>query len=188
MSGVAKKDFVGMYPDPSRTQPPRDITSYGRGEHSDNNQIKTGANFECGGRYARIAPGGYYREAHADTERKAILAGLNWLTHCSQLARVHPGGKQSGTIRNFRKIATLAQQWWLAEGAAERCAQLLADGDEPPLMFYLIWSDYTRLAKQIAEAAIFGSSIDRSAKLVSLPADLIPRFEAAADPNELLGT
>src|ERR1019366_6346728 len=39
--------------------------------HSDNNQIKTGANFECGGRYARIAPGGYDREAHADTERKA---------------------------------------------------------------------------------------------------------------------
>ena len=70
MSGVAKKDFVGMYADPFRTQPPRDVASYGRGKHSDNNQIKTGANFECGGRYARIAPGGYYREAHAYTERK----------------------------------------------------------------------------------------------------------------------
>ena len=53
-------------------------------------------------------------------------------------------------------------------------------------MFYLMWSDYTRLAKQIAAAAIFGSSIDRSAKMVALPADLIPRFEAAQDPNELL--
>ena len=70
MSGVAKKDFVGMYADPFRTQPPRDVASYGRGKHSDNNQIKTGANFECGSRYARIAPGGYDREAHADTERK----------------------------------------------------------------------------------------------------------------------
>jgi hypothetical protein len=30
-------------------------------------------------------------------------------------------------------------------------------------MLYLIWSDYTRLAKQIAAAAIFGTSIDRSA-------------------------
>src|SRR5665648_281868 len=38
MSGVAKKDFVGMYADPFRTQPPRDVASYGRGKHSDNNQ------------------------------------------------------------------------------------------------------------------------------------------------------
>jgi hypothetical protein len=52
-------------------------------------------------------------------------------------------------------------------------------------MFYLIWSDYTRLAKNIAAAAVFGSSIDRATKLVALPADLIPRFEAAQDPLEL---
>ena len=117
----------------------------------------------------------------------AILAGLNWLTHCAKLAGVPPA-KQSGTIRNFRKIVTLAQQWWLAEGAAERCAQLLAEGSKPPLMLNLIWSDYTWLAKQIAAAAIFGSSIDRSAKLVALPAHLIPRFEAARDPSDLLST
>ena len=115
----------------------------------------------------------------------AILAGLNWLTHCAKLAGVHPS-KQSGTIRNFRKLVSFAQLWWLTEGADERCRQLLASGKEPPLMFYLMWSDYTRLAKQIAAAAIFGSSIDRSAKMVALPADLIPRFEAAQDPNELL--
>ena len=55
-------------------------------------------------------------------------------------------------------------------------------------MVYLVWSDYTRLSKQIAAAAIFGSSINRSAKLVALPPDLILRFEAAQDPVDLLNT
>ena len=115
----------------------------------------------------------------------AILAGLNWLTHCAQLSGVHPA-KQSGTIRNFRKVVALAHRWWSTDGAAERCGELLASGKEPPLMLYLIWSDYTRLSKQIAAAAIFGSSINRSAKLVALPADLIRRFEAAQEPVDLL--
>src|ERR1700731_1896312 len=84
----------------------------------------------------------------------AILAGLTWLTHCAQLSGVHPA-KQSGTIRNFRKVVALAHRWWLTDGAAERCGELLASGKEPPLMLYLIWSDYTRLSKQIAAAALF---------------------------------
>ncbi len=117
----------------------------------------------------------------------AILAGLNWLKHCAQLAGV-PASQQSGTIRNFRKLVVLAQKWWLMQGAAERCGQMLAAGEQPPLMLNLIWPEYTRLAKPIAAAAIFGASIDRSAKLVSLPADLISRFEAANDPADLLGT
>jgi len=114
----------------------------------------------------------------------AILAGLNWLTHCAHLAGV-PLPQQSGTIRNFRKLVTLAQQWWLTEGAVERCGQMLANGEQPPLMLNLVWSEYTRLAKQIASAAIFGGSIERSAQLVALPADLVPRFEAAKDPGDL---
>ena len=114
----------------------------------------------------------------------AILAGLNWLTHCAQLAGV-PLPQQSGTIRNFRKLVTLAQQWWLTEGAVERCGQMLANGEQPPLMLHLAWSEYTRLAKQIAAAAIFGGSIERSAQLVALPADLVPRFETAKDPGDL---
>jgi hypothetical protein len=114
----------------------------------------------------------------------AVLAGLNWLTHCAKLSGVELS-KQSGTIRNFRKLVTLAHQWWLTEGAGERASQLLANGEQPPLMFYLIWSDYTQLAKHIAAATVFGSSINRAAKLVALPADLIPRFEAAQDPLEL---
>jgi hypothetical protein len=116
----------------------------------------------------------------------AIVAGLNWLTHCAQLAGVDPA-RQSGTIRHFRKLVTLAQRWWLTEGAAERCAQMLSAGEQPPLMLYLIWSEYTRLAKPIAEAAIFGASVNRSTKLVVLPAELIPRFQSAADPADLSG-
>jgi hypothetical protein len=116
----------------------------------------------------------------------AILAGLNWMTHCADLAGVPPS-QQTGTIRHFRKLVTLAQRWWLTEGAVERCTEMLARGEQPPLMLYLIWSEYTRLAKQIAAAAIFGSSIDRAAKLVALPAELIPRFEAAKDPGDLSG-
>ena len=115
----------------------------------------------------------------------AILAGLNRLTHCAQLAGV-PLSQQTGTIRNFRKLVTLAQRWWLTEGAIERCGQMLANGEQPPLMLNLVWSEYTRLAKQIAAAAIFGGSIDRSAQLVALPADLVARFEAARDPGELV--
>jgi hypothetical protein len=116
----------------------------------------------------------------------AIVAGLNWLTHCAQLAGVDPA-RQSGTLRHFRKVVTLAQQWWLTEGAGDRCARLLAAGQQPPLMLYLVWSEYTRRAKTVAEAAIFGASVDRSTKLVALPADLIPRFEAAGDPGDLSG-
>jgi hypothetical protein len=114
----------------------------------------------------------------------AIVAGLNWMTHCAQLAGVDPT-RQSGTIRHFRKLVTLAQRWWFTEGAVERCGQMLARKEQPPLMLYLIWSEYTRLAKQITAAAIFGASVSRSARLVALPADLIPRFEAAKDPSEL---
>jgi hypothetical protein len=61
----------------------------------------------------------------------AILAGLNWLTHCAKLSGVDPS-KQSGTIRNFRRIATLAHRWWLTEGAGERSSQMLANGEQPP--------------------------------------------------------
>ena len=115
----------------------------------------------------------------------AIVAGLNWLTHCAQLAGVDPA-RQSGTIRHSRKLVALAQRWWLTEGAAERCAQLLSAGRQPPLMLYLTWFEYTRLAKPVAEAAIFGASASRSPKLVALPEGLVPRFEAARDPADLL--
>lgn len=116
----------------------------------------------------------------------AILSGLNWMTHCADLAGVPPI-QQSGTIRHFRKLVTVAQRWWLTEGAVERCGQMLARGEQPPLMLYVVWSEYTRLAKQIAAATVFGSSINRSAKSPALPPDLIQRFEAATEPGDLSG-
>jgi hypothetical protein len=115
----------------------------------------------------------------------AIVAGLNWLRHCAKLAEVPPA-QQAGTIRNFRRIVALAQRWWLMEGAVERCSHLLASDEKPPLMLYLVWSEYTRLAKQVASAAVFGPSNGRAARLGALPADVIPRFEAAQDPTDLL--
>jgi hypothetical protein len=91
----------------------------------------------------------------------AIVAGFNWLNHCAVLVEVDRR-KFSGTLRNFRKITVLAQQWWAMEGADARCSQMLAEGEKPPLMLYLIWTEYTRLAKEVAAAAFFGSSIERS--------------------------
>jgi hypothetical protein len=62
---------------------------------------------------------------------------------------------------------------------------MLANGEQPPLMLYLSWSEYTRLAKAIAAAALLGTSIERSEKLVALPANFVARFEAAQDPRDL---
>ena len=44
MSGVAKEYLVRVDADPFCPQPPRDETSNGRGEHSDDNQVDTGTN------------------------------------------------------------------------------------------------------------------------------------------------
>src|SRR5713226_9542902 len=91
----------------------------------------------------------------------AIVAGFNWLNHCAVLVAADRD-KFSGTLSNFRKVTVLAQQWWAMEGANERCSQMLAARGKPPLMLYLIWTEYTRLAKQVAAAACFGSSIERA--------------------------
>jgi hypothetical protein len=117
----------------------------------------------------------------------AILAGLNWQRHRAQLAEVL-SARQLGTVRNFRRVVTLAQRWWLMEGAAERCCHQLANGEKPPLMLYLVWLGYTRLAKQVAPAAVFGPSNDGAQQLSVLPADVIPRFGAAQDPIDLLNS
>jgi hypothetical protein len=69
--------------------------------------------------------------------------------------------------------------------APPSCDQLIANGQQPPLMLYLVWSEYTRLAKQVAAAALFGILDNRSAKLVALPEDLISRFETGLDPTDL---
>jgi hypothetical protein len=99
----------------------------------------------------------------------AISAGFNWLNNCALLVGVDRQ-KSSGTLRNFRKITVQAQQWWVMDGAVDRCSQMLADGQRPPLMFYLILTEYTRLSKEVASAAL---------------ADATTRLQRARDPIDL---
>jgi hypothetical protein len=135
----------------------------------------------------------------------ASIAGLNWLNHCAVLAAVERD-KFSGTQHNFRKIAVAAQQWWALEGSQSRCYEMLARREKPPLMLYLVWLEYTQLAKTIASAAIYGAAIDRGtardrelprrdladrpSELKTAPAELteaMARFESARDPDDLPG-
>ncbi len=110
----------------------------------------------------------------------AIVAGFNWLNHCGVLVEV-ARHKFSGTLRNFRKVTVLAQQWWAMEGADARCSEMLAERGTPPLMLYLIWTEYTRLAKEVAAAAFFGSSIERA---VAARGEVL-KSEFAERPDEL---
>ena len=135
----------------------------------------------------------------------AIIAGFNWLNRCAVLAGADRD-KFSGTLSNFRKLTGLARQWWAMDGAGERCSQMLAEGEKPPLMLSLIWTEYTRLAKEVAAAAFFGSSIERATErrrevlksefagrpdeLNSALAELaetMASFERARDPDDLIG-
>jgi hypothetical protein len=134
----------------------------------------------------------------------AIVAGFNWLNHCAVLVGADRE-KFSGTLRNFRKVTVLAQQWWAMEGANERCGQMLVERAKPPLMLYLIWAEYTRLAKEVASAAFFGSPIDRAVdrrrevlkrEFAGRPMELdsaldelsetMASFESARDPADLI--
>jgi hypothetical protein len=114
----------------------------------------------------------------------ATLAGLNWLNHCAVLAGVDRD-KFSGTLRNFRKIVVIAQQWWALEGSGPRCAEMLLRHEKPPLMLYLIWLEYTRLAKEIAIAATRRSSEPNAAP--EALAETMARLESARDPDDLAG-
>lgn len=113
----------------------------------------------------------------------SVFAGFNWLSQCAVLAGVERD-KFSGTLHHFRKLAILAQQWWTMEGAEPRCRQMLVDGEKPPLMFYLVWTDYTRLAKEIA-AAVLSRAISGAASAEPL-AQVMPRLQRADDPDDLL--
>jgi hypothetical protein len=141
----------------------------------------------------------------ADDLAIAIIAGLNWLDHCALLTGVDHH-RYSGTLRNFRKIAGIAQQWWAMEDAQARCLRMLQAKEKPPLMLHLVWQDYTGLAKEIASAAIFGPAVDKTiarrrdmlekefagrpaefdAAIVELT-DTMARFAAAREPDDLLG-
>lgn len=106
----------------------------------------------------------------------AIIAGFNWLNHCASLTGV-PREKVARTLTSFRKIVRLAQQWWETEGAAQRCEAMLAERQKPPLMLYLAWTDYTRLAKEVAIAPVMRApETDR---------ETMNRLEAAQEPEDL---
>jgi hypothetical protein len=115
----------------------------------------------------------------------AIFAGFNWLNHCAVLAAVDRE-KFSGTLQHFRKLVVLAQQWWTTEGAGARCRQMLANGEKPPLMLYLVWTDYTRLAREVAVATL-GRAIDRGAAPAGLDAlvQTMARLQQAGGPEDL---
>jgi hypothetical protein len=83
----------------------------------------------------------------------AILAGFNWLVQCAVQAGADPK-EFLGALRNFRKVASTAQKWWAEEGAKARYAEMLAAGQEPPLFLNLVWTDYTRMANEIAAARV----------------------------------
>jgi hypothetical protein len=83
----------------------------------------------------------------------AIIAGFNWLLHCAALAGADPK-EFLGALRNFRKVASAAQRWWMTEGAKERYAEMLEAKQEPPLFLNLVWADYTRMATEIAAARV----------------------------------
>ena len=110
----------------------------------------------------------------------AIIAGLNWLNHCALLARVDRA-KSSGTLRNFRKVVTVAQQWWGMEGAEARCNDMQQARELPPLMLNLVWLKCTHLSKDITAAAVFGRAGEGGAN------DAMAGFQAALDPDEPAG-
>ena len=115
----------------------------------------------------------------------AIFAGFNWLNHCAVLAAVERE-KFSGTLQHFRKLVVLAQQLWATEGAGPRCRQMIEAGEKPPLMLYLVWTDYTRLAKEVAAAGL-SRAIDRGAAPADMDAlmQTMVRLQHAGEPDEL---
>jgi len=112
----------------------------------------------------------------------AITAGLNWLSHCALLAGVERD-KFSGTLRNFRKIVVVAQQWWALEGSVPRAADMLARQEMPPLMLFLVWLEFTRLAKEIAIAATRHALEPHAGPTVL--AEMMVDLETARDPDDL---
>src|SRR5882757_6097417 len=116
----------------------------------------------------------------------AIFAGFNWLNHCAVLGAAERE-KFSGTLQHFRKLVVLAQQWWATEGADPRCRQMIEAGEKPPLMLYLVWTDYTRLAKEVAAAGLSraterGAGSESHEALVQMTA----RLQQADEPDDLL--
>jgi hypothetical protein len=115
----------------------------------------------------------------------AVFAGFNWLNHCAVLAGADRENF-SGMLHHFRKLVIVGQQWWAMDGAGPRCDQMLANGEKPPLMLILIWTDYTRLAKEVAVGvlarAISAGTIREQRDAL---AQVMARLQGADDPHDL---
>ena len=96
----------------------------------------------------------------------AVIAGFNWLVHCAVLAGANPN-QFYGTLRNFRRGASAAHKWWAADGAKQRYAEMLQARQEPPLLLNLVWTDYSRMATEIATAHAARRAADNPARTAS---------------------
>lgn len=114
----------------------------------------------------------------------AVFAGFNWLSHCAVLTGVDRD-RFSGPLHRFRKLVVLAQQWWTMEGAESRCRQMLAEGEKPPLMFYLVWTDYTRLAREVAAAGLSRAIEGGAASGLDALVQTMARLQHAGEPEDL---
>jgi hypothetical protein len=65
-----------------------------------------------------------------------------------------------GAVTAFEKKCSSAYDWWQQKGAGRTAYLQLSHGERPPLMFYVLWAEATRLAKEIAIASIYGSSLE----------------------------
>jgi hypothetical protein len=122
----------------------------------------------------------------------AIIAGFNWLDMCRRVAGIE---KPTRAVNDFKNVVWLAEQWWAAEGASLRCYRMLAERKRPPLMLYLVWFEFTGLAKELA-LALFNrlAEDDRESLLTGRQLELkvrekppvtISRLSLAEDPNDL---
>jgi hypothetical protein len=135
----------------------------------------------------------------------AIIAGFNWLNHCAGLVEVDRG-KFRATLSIFARSRYSRSNGGRCQAPNTRCAQMLSTHQTPPLFINLIWIEYTRLAKEIASAATFGSSINRAIeqrrKILDIefkgrPDELVvaldelrqtmKSFEEARDPGDFTG-
>jgi hypothetical protein len=62
---------------------------------------------------------------------------------------------------------------------------MLANGEKPPLMLHLVWTDYTRLAKEVAAAGL-SRAIERGAGPPDRDAlvQAMARLQQADDPED----
>ena len=88
----------------------------------------------------------------------ARIGGITPWLKCAHLAGADPK-EFYGALRNFRRVASTAQKWWASDGAKERYEEMLAAQQEPPLFLNLVWSDYGRMAAEIAAAHARGKRV-----------------------------